>query len=80
MNRTKWKGPFVNTETQKTKKIKIVKRADEIVPKHIGLTLGIHNGNRYLKLTVGEEMLGYKFGAFAQTRSQFSFKKKKSKK
>ena len=79
MSRTKWKGPIFNTENKK-KKLKFVKRNEEIVPNYIGLSVGIHNGKKYTKLTVNEDMLGYKFGAFSLTREQFFFKKKKSKK
>ena len=80
MNRTKWKGPVLDFNLEKTKKIKIITRATEIVPKYIGLTLGVHTGKKYIKVTITEKMLGHKFGAFAPTREQFSFKKKKQKK
>ena len=80
MTRPKWKGPIINIETAKLKKIKLVKRDTEIVSKYVGLTFSIHNGKKYIKITVSEEMLGYKFGAFAPTRGQFFFKKKKLKK
>ena len=80
MSRTKWKGPIITLQNNKIKKIKLLKRSDEIVPQFIGLTVLNYNGKKHVKLTITEEMIGYKFGAFTLTREQFSFKKKKSKK
>jgi small subunit ribosomal protein S19 len=80
MTRTRWKGPLLDLNYENLKKIKTIARTTEVIPKHVGLTLGIHTGKKFIKLTVTEEMLGYKFGSFALTRGQFSFKKKKLKK
>lgn len=87
MNRSKWKGPFIDVKefkktrfTQKPnqKKLKFtISRNSEIVPTFIGLTFIIHNGKKYNEITVSEDMVGHKFGEFSFTRSKFSFKKKK---
>lgn len=80
MNRSKWKGPAIDLNNKKDKKIKTVGRDIEIVPKYVGLTVGIHTGAKHVKLIVTEKMLGHKFGSFALTRKQFFFKKKQKKK
>ena len=87
MSRSKWKGPYLNIlfnikKINVNKKISFitVKRNSVITPKFLGLTFKIHNGKNFNELTVNDSMIGHKFGEFAFTRAQFSFKKKKSKK
>nr|QYC61829.1 ribosomal protein S19 [Paralia sulcata] len=89
MNRSKWKGPYV--EKSLLKKIKqksviynneilIVSRNSLITPKFVGLIFKIHNGKTFLKISIFEEMVGYKLGEFVPTRKRFNFKKKKKRK
>ena len=40
-----------------------------IVPDFIGHTFEIHNGHKFLKLFVTEDMVGHKLGEFAPTRT-----------
>ena len=54
MGRSKWKGPFVNTNillnlSNDTKKLKIVKRNSEIIPKFVGINFHVHNGKTFYK-------------------------------
>lgn len=49
------------------------------MPKYVGRSFQIHNGNQFKNLTVLDEMLGHKFGEFAKTRAIFEYKKKKKK-
>ena len=39
-----------------------------IVPDFIGHTFEIHNGQKFMKLFVSEDMVGHKLGEFAPTR------------
>lgn len=87
MNRSNWKGPYVdpkylkNINQLKKKHLSLkMSRNSDIIPKFVGLTFKIHNGITYKKLIVTKEMIGHKFGEFSFTRGKFSFKKKKSKK
>jgi small subunit ribosomal protein S19 len=34
----------------------------------VGLTFGVHNGQKHVPVLVGEDMVGMKFGEFAPTR------------
>lgn len=87
MSRSKWKGPFtdtnlfkdVNNKKQK-KNIKTLSRRSEITPGHIGLVFEVYNGKKFSKIEITEDMIGLKLGEFSSTRSKFSFKKEKKKK
>lgn len=83
MNRSKWKGPFINfkniTLENKKKLIPLISRNSTIIPKLIGLKFNVHTGNNFTEVSISKEMIGHKFGEFSQTRGRFSFKKKKKK-
>ncbi|TAH32628.1 MAG: 30S ribosomal protein S19 [Alphaproteobacteria bacterium] len=78
MARSVWKGPFVagyllkKAEKAKTsgrkEVIKTWSRASTILPQFVGLTFGVHNGNKFIPVLVTENMVGHKFGEFAMTR------------
>lgn len=82
MSRSKWKNP--NTKqligANKKNKMLIIERNYELTPNSIGKMYKVHNGKTFIKLSVTEEMIGYKVGEFIPTRSKFVFKKKKKKK
>lgn len=79
MTRSVWKGPFVDGYLlQKAEKahasgrhdiIKIWSRRSTILPQFVGLTFGVYNGNKFLPVSVTENMIGHKFGEFALTRT-----------
>lgn len=78
MARSKWKGPYFNTEKIKNNKQKnILYRNSEILPQFIGKTFLIYNGKNYVEILVTDDMINHKFGEFIFTRAKFSFKKKK---
>ena len=52
----------------KKKLIKTHDRALVIVPRLVGLTIGVHNGKEFVKVIISEEMLGHRLGEFALTR------------
>ena len=54
--------------TVKNRPIKTHNRALVIVPKMIGLTIGVHNGKEFMMVNINEEMLGHRLGEFAMTR------------
>ena len=39
-----------------------------VVPKLIGMTIGVHNGKEFVRVVVMHEMLGHRLGEFAMTR------------
>ena len=81
MSRSVWKGPFVEPsllkkiEKQKNdpsrKPIKTWSRKSTIIPDFVGVTFLIHNGKKFISITISEDMVGHKLGEFSPTR-QFS--------
>ena len=80
MARSSWKGPFVDgyllkkaevAQEQGTRAgpIKTWSRRSTILPQFVGLTFGVHNGQKHVPVLVSEEMVGMKFGEFAPTRN-----------
>ncbi len=53
---------------EKNKPIKTHKRSLIIVPKLVGLTIGVYNGKEFVQVKIGEEMLGHRLGEFSLTR------------
>ena len=43
-------------------------RGRKITQELVGESLRVHNGRDFIKVTVREEMVGYRFGEFAPTR------------
>ena len=81
MARAVWKGPFVEeslikkVDRQKNdtnrKPIKTWSRKSTIIPDFVGISFLIHNGKKFISITVSEDMVGHKFGEFAPTRQFF---------
>ncbi|MCB1496599.1 MAG: 30S ribosomal protein S19 [Bauldia sp.] len=76
MARSVWKGPFVDgfllkkaDKARQGEVIKIWSRRSTILPQFVGLTFGVHNGNKHVPVLVSEDMVGHKFGEFAPTRT-----------
>jgi small subunit ribosomal protein S19 len=73
------KGPFIDlhlmkkvkdsVESNNRKPIKTWSRRSMIIPDMIGLTLAVHNGRQHVPVFVTEDMIGYKLGEFAPTRT-----------
>ncbi|MFM8376883.1 MAG: 30S ribosomal protein S19 [Phenylobacterium sp.] len=78
MGRSVWKGPFVDgyllKKAEKVRAggrneiIKIWSRRSTILPQFVGLTFGVHNGQKHVPVLVSEDMVGMKLGEFAPTR------------
>lgn len=79
MPRSVSKGPFVDSHLmkkvvvaaeEKTRKpIKTWSRRSMVIPEMIGLTIAVHNGKQHVPIFVTEDMVGYKLGEFAPTRT-----------
>lgn len=82
MSRSKWKGPYINSNTKlkSTDKQLIKPRSFEITSNVIGNSFNVHTGNSFIKINITEDMIGHKIGEFVPTRKKFIFKKKKKKK
>ena len=77
MSRSLKKGPHIDykllakveKQTGRREPIKTWSRACTIVPEFVGATFLVHNGNRFLKVFVTEDMVGHKLGEFSPTRT-----------
>lgn len=79
MARSLKKGPFTDAHLLKKveaalatgdkRVIKTWSRRSTVVPQMIGLTLAVHNGNKFIPVYVTENMIGHKLGEFALTRT-----------
>ena len=81
MARSVWKGPFVDgyllkkaettLESGRNDVIKTWSRRSTIMPQFVGLTFGVHNGQKFVPVLITEHMVGHKLGEFAPTRTYF---------
>lgn len=55
-------------ESGKKSTIKTWSRSSMISPNFVGLTIAVHNGNKFIPVYVTENMVGHKLGEFAPTR------------
>jgi small subunit ribosomal protein S19 len=73
------KGPFVDLHLKKKvqeaaaansrKPIKTWSRRSMVLPDMLGLTIAVHNGRQHMPIFITEDMVGYKLGEFAPTRT-----------
>lgn len=91
MPRSIKKGPFVDSHLWKKiehaldikdkRVIKTWSRRSTLLPEMVGLTFAVHNGRKFVPVYVTENMVGYKLGEFAPTRTYYGHASdKKSKK
>ena len=87
MTRSIWKGPFVSSfffrakyknklNTTKKEPIKIYSRNSFILPQFVGHKFSIHNGQKFIQISITEDMVGEKFGQFVFTKKKTIHKKK----
>ncbi len=79
MARSLKKGPFIEPHLQKKveaaqavndkRVIKTWSRRSTVVPQMIGLTIAVHNGNKFIPVYVTDNMVGHKLGEFSLTRT-----------
>ena len=79
MARSLWKGPFVDghligkvqklIDSGKSEIVKTWSRRSTIIPMFVGYTFGVHNGNKFIPVSVSAEMVGRKLGEFSPTRT-----------
>lgn len=79
MPRSIKKGPYVDLHllkkvekaatTNDKRPIKTWSRRSMITPEMVGLTIAVHNGKLHVPVYITENMVGYKLGEFAATRT-----------
>nr|ACO50721.1 ribosomal protein S19 [Micromonas pusilla CCMP1545] len=83
MTRSLWKVPFVDPSIlgmTHGKTHTVWSRRSTIIPQCVGQQILVHNGTRFVRVTVSSDMVGHKFGEFAVTRKKNVHKKKTKKK
>ena len=79
MSRSVKKGPYIaesllkqinelNSKNEK-KVVKTWSRSSTICPEMVGHTIGVHDGRKHVPVYITSEMVGYKLGEFAPTRT-----------
>ncbi len=79
MSRSLKKPPFIHYKldakiqgAQSSGKKTVIKtwsRASTITPDFVGMTIAVHNGNKFIPVYVTENMVGHKLGEFSPTRT-----------
>ncbi|MBR7071038.1 MAG: 30S ribosomal protein S19 [Clostridia bacterium] len=79
MGRSIKKGPYVQeslykkvlqmNETGEKRVLKTWSRSSTIFPDFVGHTFAVHDGRKHVPVYVTEDMVGYKLGEFAPTRT-----------
>jgi len=81
MARSLKKGPYCSPKLlKKVKKaresagkgrivVETYSRRSTIFPDFLGITMMIHNGNKFIPVLINENMVGHKLGEFAMTRT-----------
>ena len=82
MARSVKKGPFVDphlikkiaaiSESRQKQVIRTWSRRSTVTPEMVGLTIGVHNGRKFIPVFVSENMVGHKLGEFSPTRTFFA--------
>ena len=60
---------MVAKKTNDRRLIKTWSRRSVILPDFVGVNIAVHNGNKFIPVFITEEMVGYKLGEFAPTRT-----------
>jgi len=81
MARSIKKGPFVDLhllkkaqdaqEANSRSPIKTWSRRSTVLPDFVGLTFNVYNGQKFIPVSVNEDMVGHKLGEFAPTRTYY---------
>ena len=79
MPRSVKKGPFLDDhlrkkaesqiQTRDRRVIRTWSRRSTIIPDMVGLTIAVHNGQKFMPIFITENMVGHKLGEFAATRT-----------
>ena len=82
MARSVKKGPFVDphlikkiaaiNESRQKQVIRTWSRRSTVTPEMVGITIGVHNGRKFMPVHVTENMVGHKLGEFSPTRTFFA--------
>jgi small subunit ribosomal protein S19 len=73
------KGPFIDNHLLSKvhaqlragdrRVIRTWSRRSTVIPDMVGLTIAVHNGQKFIPVFISENMVGHKLGEFAPTRT-----------
>ena len=80
MGRSMSKGPYIDpklmekitasdAKDEKRKVIRTWSRRSTVIPEMVGMTIGVHNGRKFIPVFITENMVGHKLGDFSPTRT-----------
>lgn len=69
MPRSVWKGPFFDALQTVAGHVRGTRRS-MILPDWVKQTIHVHNGRRWIPVTIVEDMIGHRLGEFAATRNK----------
>ena len=79
MPRSVKKGPFVDHHLAEKvvammrsgdhRVIRTWSRRSTVIPDMVGMTIAVHNGQKFIPVFITENMVGHKLGEFAPTRT-----------
>ena len=80
MGRSLSKGPYIDpklaakitsadAKDEKRRVVKTWSRRSTVIPEMVGLTIGVHNGRKFIPVFITENMVGHKLGEFSPTRT-----------
>jgi len=80
MGRSLAKGPYIDpnlaakiasadAKDEKRRVVKTWSRRSTVIPEMVGLTIGVHNGRKFIPVFITENMVGHKLGEFSPTRT-----------
>ena len=83
MPRSLKKGPWIDkgirkvverirAGSQRPQVIRTWSRRSTVTPEMVGITIGVHNGRKFIPVFVSENMVGHKLGEFSPTRTFFA--------
>lgn len=83
MSRSSWKTPNIKLKLEQiclnqiiagsnkfNKNVSTYERCATITPEMMGSTIAVHNGNRFIKLKLTKDHVGFKLGQFAFTKKR----------
>lgn len=62
-------------KNKKKSTLRIYKKNTIVSPKLVGYTIYVYNGNKWIKVHINENMVGFKIGEFISTRKRLIWKK-----
>lgn len=74
MARSVWKGPFADALQEMPNNLVRGTRRSMILPDWVGKSIQVHNGRKWIDVSIVEDMIGHRLGEFSPTRQKSTHK------